>query len=134
VIIETDSGADDTWAVMLALASKDLEILGFTTVFGNVESTQAVENMLHVLELVGRQDVPVFLGSEGPIIPTLDSETGAPQSPSFPGKQVHGPKGLGSYNLPEESQMPRRNAVQWLAETVAQSKGTSDVVALVSRL
>ncbi len=129
VVIDTDLGVDDAWAVMLALASDDLDILGFTTVFGNVESTQAAENMLHVLGLVGR-DIPIFLGAKGPIIPTLDPKTGAPQSPSFPGKEVHGLKGLGSYNLPKASQIPAGNAVLWLAETVRQSKGDIDIVAL----
>lgn len=130
VIIDTDLGADDAWAVMLALASEDLEILGFTTVFGNVESAQAAENTLHILELVDRKQIPVFCGSAGPIMPSLDPKTGAPQLPSFPGKQVHGAKGLGSYDLPKVRQRPGGNAVQWLAETVVQSKGNIEVVAL----
>jgi inosine-uridine nucleoside N-ribohydrolase len=74
--------------VMLALMSDDTEIVGLTIVFGNIAVDQAACNILHVLELVGRTDIPVFMGSPRPILPKLD-EAGAPMKPHLEGYPVH---------------------------------------------
>lgn len=64
VIIDCDPGCDDAMALMLALASAELEVLGVTIVHGNSgDLEQTGRNALHILELAGRADVPVFLGA-----------------------------------------------------------------------
>ncbi len=62
VIIDCDPGIDDALAIILALKSKEIEVVGITTVSGNVESLQGAKNALKVLKLLGRLDIPVYLG------------------------------------------------------------------------
>ena len=62
VIIDCDPGIDDALAIILALKSKEIEVIGITTVSGNVESLQGAKNALKVLKLLGRLDIPVYLG------------------------------------------------------------------------
>ena len=66
VIIDCDPGIDDSLALMLALSSPELNIIGITTVCGNVPATLGAENVLKVLERMGRWDIPVFIGEEKP--------------------------------------------------------------------
>ena len=58
IIIDTDPGQDDAVAILLALASPELEILGITAVAGNVPLALTQKNVCKVLELAGRPDVP----------------------------------------------------------------------------
>ena len=69
IIIDTDPGQDDAVAILLALASPEIEVLGITTVAGNVPLTLTTKNALKVCELAGRTDVPVLRrrgGAAGP--------------------------------------------------------------------
>jgi pyrimidine-specific ribonucleoside hydrolase len=59
LIIDTDPGIDDAFAIALATASPEVDLLAVTTVFGNVSLASTTENALRLLELCGRQDVPV---------------------------------------------------------------------------
>jgi purine nucleosidase len=68
IIIDTDPGQDDAAAIMLALASPELEILGLTIVAGNVPLDLTTRNALMICELSGRLDVKVFAGAKGPLI------------------------------------------------------------------
>ena len=67
VIIDCDPGIDDALALMLAIASPELEILGITVVCGNVPAETGAKNALKVLEWMGRPDIPVYLGEEKPL-------------------------------------------------------------------
>lgn len=67
VILDVDTGIDDAIAIMLALASPELEVLGITTVSGNIDLESATKNTLKVLKLIGREDIPVFKGAEKPL-------------------------------------------------------------------
>ena len=67
VILDTDTGTgivgeevDDGLALLLALASPELDLIGVTEVHGNVNVDQGVANALLILELVGRDDIPVY--------------------------------------------------------------------------
>ncbi|XP_022930098.1 probable uridine nucleosidase 2 [Cucurbita moschata] len=62
-IIDTDPGIDDAMAIFLALQSPELDVLGLTTIFGNVYTTLSTRNALHLLEIAGRTDIPVAEGS-----------------------------------------------------------------------
>src|SRR5947208_2100707 len=68
VIIDTDPGVDDAFAICLAAASTELNLLGVTTVFGNVDLAQTTRNALRVLRLCGKPDVPVAAGADRPLV------------------------------------------------------------------
>ncbi|KAB5548543.1 hypothetical protein DKX38_011949 [Salix brachista] len=63
IIIDTDPGIDDAMAIFLALRSPEVEVIGLTTIYGNVYTTLATRNALHLLEVAGRTDIPVAEGS-----------------------------------------------------------------------
>jgi uridine nucleosidase len=63
IIFDTDPGVDDAMALLFGLASPELEVVGVTTVFGNVAVEQTTRNALHVLEVGGRPDIPVVAGA-----------------------------------------------------------------------
>ncbi|MGW4590452.1 nucleoside hydrolase [Amycolatopsis thermoflava] len=68
LIIDTDPGVDDAFAIALAALSEDVELLGVTTVFGNVPLEATTLNARRVLALCGRADVPVAAGAARPLV------------------------------------------------------------------
>ena len=68
IIIDTDPGFDDMVSILLALASPELTVLGITTVAGNVPLENTTSNALRVIELAERKDIPVYAGSQGPLL------------------------------------------------------------------
>ncbi|WP_158887421.1 nucleoside hydrolase [Amycolatopsis anabasis] len=68
LIIDTDPGVDDAFAIALAALSEDVDLLGVTTVFGNVPLSATTRNALRLLALCGRGDVPVAAGAERPLV------------------------------------------------------------------
>jgi len=90
VVIDTDCGVDDAVAVMIALAHRELEVLGLTTVNGNVGVKQVTENVLRLLPVLGREDIPVYGGASRPLIARPHHAPG-----------VHGRNGLGDIELPD---------------------------------
>ncbi|OOY08664.1 nucleoside hydrolase [Thioclava sp. F36-7] len=108
IIIDTDPGQDDAVAILLALASPDLEVLGITSVAGNVPLPLTSKNARVVCELAGRTDVPVYAGCDRPLARDLVTA-----------EYVHGKTGLDGIELPEP-QMPLQDqhAVDFLIETL----------------
>ena len=98
MVIDTDGGVDDAVAILWAATHKDVDLLAITVVHGNVDSRIAAENVCRVLELAGRDDVPVYLGESSPL-------PGAPEL--RPADFVHGADGLGNTNRPRAKQEPR---------------------------
>lgn len=90
IIIDTDPGQDDAVAILLALASPELDVLGITAVAGNVPLALTTRNICLVLELAGRTDVPVYAGSAQPLKRKLVTA-----------EHVHGSTGLDGPTLPE---------------------------------
>jgi inosine-uridine nucleoside N-ribohydrolase len=106
VLIDCDPGHDDAMALLLALASPELELLGVTTVHGNTSLANATANALRVLELAGRADVPVAAGADRPLV----------RAAAF-AADVHGESGLDGSQLPEPTAAPvAAHAVDFLAE------------------
>jgi inosine-uridine nucleoside N-ribohydrolase len=71
VIFDTDFGMipqDDAYALMLALHSPELEILGITTVAGNFSLEQGTADVLRLLEIGGRSEIPVYAGANMPLM------------------------------------------------------------------
>ncbi|OWY18650.1 nucleoside hydrolase [Thioclava sp. JM3] len=108
IIIDTDPGQDDAVAILLALASPELEVLGITCVAGNVPLPLTSKNARVVCELAGRTDVPVYAGCDRPLARELVTA-----------EYVHGKTGLDGIELPEP-QMPLQDqhAVDFLIETL----------------
>jgi pyrimidine-specific ribonucleoside hydrolase len=95
LIIDTDPGVDDAFAIALACSSPEVELLGVTTVFGNVGLASTTHNALRVLALYGREDVPVAAGADRPLVYPHPHRA----------RHVHGADGLSdrSHLLPERA-------------------------------
>ena len=68
IIMDCDPGVDDAIAILLALASPEIEVLGITTVAGNVEPDKVYENARRILALVSRPDIPLAKGCGRPLL------------------------------------------------------------------
>jgi len=68
IVIDADPGIDDAVAILLALASPELEVLAVTTVAGNCPLSETTPNALRVLEFAGRRDIPVHAGCTRPLL------------------------------------------------------------------
>lgn len=90
IVIDTDPGQDDAIAILLALASPELEVLAISTVAGNVPLALTSRNARMVCELAGRPDLPVHAGADRPLL-----------RPLVTAEHVHGKTGLDGYELPE---------------------------------
>lgn len=67
MVLDCDTGVDDTMAILYAALHPDIDLLAVGTVWGNVDVATATRNTLHTLEMVGRGDVPVARGAAGPL-------------------------------------------------------------------
>ena len=68
LILDLDTGIDDTIALFLAATNPDVELLGVVSTYGNVSAERSAENSLKILSLAGRDDVPVFIGRRSPLL------------------------------------------------------------------
>ena len=108
VVLDCDPGHDDAIALLLALASPEVELLGVTTVHGNQVLEKTTDNALRVLELVGRSDVPVAAGADRPLVRDLHVAA-----------HVHGESGLDGPELPAATARPvEQHAVDFMLEHV----------------
>ena len=107
-ILDCDPGHDDAIALLLALASPELELVGVTTTYGNQTLEKTTPNALRVLELVGRRDVPVAAGADRPL-----------ERPLQVAAHVHGESGLEGSELPKVRTSPVAvDATELIAERV----------------
>lgn len=67
IIIDTDPGHDDAMAIMLAAKSGAFDILAITTVCGNPTIKNTTRNALYILQMLGREDIPVYSGAKNPL-------------------------------------------------------------------
>ncbi|QUH20642.1 nucleoside hydrolase [Alkaliphilus sp. B6464] len=119
VIIDCDPGIDDSLAIMLALSSRELEVLGITIVYGNVPTKLGAENALKVLKFMDRLDIPVYLGQDKPLSREYISA-----------QDTHGMDGLGETNYPLVKDIrPKDGAVDFIIETLNKNKDVS-IIAL----
>lgn len=108
IIIDTDPGQDDALAILMALGSPELDVIGITTVAGNVPLSYTTRNARLVCELAGRRDVPVFVGCDRPMVRDLVTA-----------ESVHGKTGMDGPQW-DDPTMPLQDqhAVDWLVETL----------------
>lgn len=119
VILDCDPGIDDSLAIMLALASPELDVRGITIVAGNAPLEMGYGNVRKVLHFLDREDVPVYLGADRPLkrayVNALDT---------------HGADGLGESFLPEVpvTLPPEKSAVEFMREEL--HAGDCSIIAL----
>ncbi|MBP0616663.1 nucleoside hydrolase [Jiella mangrovi] len=108
VIIDTDPGQDDAFAILLALASPELNVLGLTTVAGNMGLDQTTDNARRIVELAGRGDIRVHAGSARPLM----------REPR-PVPEIHGETGIDGWDFPPAERGPEPgHAVAFIIETL----------------
>lgn len=108
IIIDTDPGQDDAVAILLALASPELEILGITAVAGNVPLHLTEKNALKICELAGRTETKVYAGAIRPLVRKLVTA-----------EHVHGKTGLDGPDLPEPAmKLQDKYAIDFIVETL----------------
>ena len=113
IIIDTDPGQDDAVALLLAMASPELEVLGITCVAGNVPLELTARNARMVCELAGRTDLPVYAGCDAPLARKLVTA-----------EHVHGKTGLDGPKLPDPTMpLQDQHAVDFLIETLRATDG-----------
>jgi inosine-uridine nucleoside N-ribohydrolase len=108
IILDCDPGHDDAIALLLALASPEIELLGVTTVAGNQTLEKTTANAIRILEFSGRTDVSVAAGADRPLV----------REP-YVAKYVHGDTGLDGPDLPPAQGSPlEEHAVDFLGRHV----------------
>jgi purine nucleosidase len=120
LILDVDTGIDDSLALLYAAASPEVDLLAVTCVAGNVDARQVAVNTLAILELAGRGDVEVALGRETPLVRPLETTP-----------ETHGPRGLGYAELPPATRgLSERHAVDLLIDEARRAPGDVTLVTL----
>ncbi len=121
IIIDTDPGQDDAVAILLALASPEIDLLGISCVAGNVPLKLTSLNARKVCEVAGRGDVRVFAGCDRPLV-----------HPLVTAEHVHGKTGLDGVELPEPAMaLQDGHAVDFIIDTLrAEPAGSVTLCAL----
>lgn len=122
ILLDVDTGTDDSLALLYAFLSGEAAIVGITTAVGNVSADQATVNTLKVLDVIGADmAVPVVRGAEQPLVR------------SWPGtkKDFHGENGLGDYELPESRRLPTHEpAAEFIIRQANEHEGELTLVFL----
>ena len=120
LILDVDTGIDDSLALLYAAGSPDADLVAVTCVSGNIDAQQVGINTRAVLELAGRTDVEVAIGREIPLIKALETTP-----------ETHGPQGLGHAELPPPSQpLSDRHAVDLILDEARRRPGEITLVTL----
>ncbi|CAN7615267.1 nucleoside hydrolase [Mesorhizobium sp. LjNodule214] len=121
IIIDTDPGQDDAVAILLALGSAELDIVGISAVAGNVPLNLTEKNARKICELAGRPDIKVYAGAIRPLARELVTA-----------EEVHGKTGLNGPQLPDPTmKLQDQYAVDFIIETLMNDpSGTITLCAL----
>lgn len=120
VLLDTDPGIDDALAILLGLASPEIELAALTVVHGNCTLSEAVANALAVLELGGAPGLPVAVGCDRPLL-----------RPPYTAPETHGMSGLGYARLPVAGATPvAEHAVDLLIREIMAAPGEVTLVAV----
>lgn len=121
LIIDTDPGVDDAIALLMVFQLPEFEVIGLTTIFGNVSTEDATQNALHLCEVAGFPDIPVAEGSPEPL----------KRGPPFIADFVHGSDGLGNTSpSPPKNKKIDKNACEFLVDKVSEYPGEVTILAL----
>ncbi|KAF3340840.1 putative uridine nucleosidase 1 [Carex littledalei] len=121
VIIDTDPGIDDSMAILMAFQASEIEVIGLTTIFGNVSTKGATRNALLLCELAGHPEVPVAEGSPETL------KGGEPRVADF----VHGSDGLGNISMPPpRTKKVDKSACEFMVDKVSEFPNEVSILAL----
>lgn len=121
LIIDTDPGVDDAIALLMVFQLPEFEVIGLTTIFGNVSTEDATRNALHLCEVAGFPDIPVAEGSPEPL----------KRGPPFIADFVHGSDGLGNtFPSPPKNKKIDKNACEFLVDKVSEYPGEVTILTL----
>ncbi|TCV73631.1 purine nucleosidase [Neorhizobium sp. R1-B] len=124
IIIDSDPGQDDALAILLALASPEIEVLGIVAAAGNVPLSLTERNIRKICELAGRSDIKVFAGCNQPM-------TG----PLVTAEHVHGATGLDGAELPEPTMpLQEMHGVDFIVETLMDEPAGSVTLCMLGPL
>ena len=113
IIIDTDPGQDDAVAILLALASPELKVLGLTAVAGNVPMDQIQRNARMICQIAGRPDIPVHAGCDRPMVRKLVTA-----------EHVHGNTGLDGIEIFQpDTPLAQGHAVDFIIDTLRAERG-----------
>ena len=118
VIIDCDPGIDDSLAILLAINSPELEVLGLTITSGNVPAKLGAKNALKALQMCQRLDIPVYVGEEVP----LERELVTAQD-------THGEDGVGENFYEDVDAKINYGGVDFIIDTLKNNKDVS-IIAL----
>lgn len=108
IILDCDPGIDDSLAIMLALKSEEIDLIGITIVSGNVHAKKGAENALKILKILDRLDIPVYIGNGNPLKREL-----------ITAEDTHGEDGLGETYLPNvEDVRYKEGAVDFILDSI----------------
>lgn len=122
VIIDCDPGIDDALALMLALSSPELDVLGITVVSGNVSADKGARNALTVLKWMNRTDIPVYVGERLPLVRDYVNA-----------EDTHGEDGLGEsgYDAPTDLHS-QEGAVAFLAQMLRDAALSLESISIIA--
>lgn len=121
IIIDTDPGIDDAYALAYALKHPDLDVIGLTAAFGNVETEQSAINARYLCHLFGHDDIPVAKGSSVPF----------KRAPNPPADFVHGKDGLGNtFEVKEYGKNHKLDASDFIIEQLRAHPGEITLVCI----
>ena len=122
VIIDCDPGIDDALALMLALSSPELDVLGITIVSGNVSADKGVNNALKILKWMNRTDIPVYLGERLPLVREYVNA-----------EDTHGEDGLGEsgHESPDDLSY-HTDAVSFLSQSLLNAASSGDFISIIA--
>ncbi|MDY7103677.1 MAG: nucleoside hydrolase [Actinomycetota bacterium] len=119
LLLDVDTGIDDSLALLYAAASVDADLVAVTTCGGNVELADTTRNTLAVLELAGRTDVEVAMGRPRPIARPLETTP-----------ETHGPRGIGHSDLTTDREPSKRDGPTLIVDEARARPGELTLVAL----
>ena len=119
IIIDTDPGIDDALAIILALNSPELNVIGLTSTYGNMDVETTTRNILRILGLMDRLDIKVYKGAYRPII----------VEPGYM-EDLHGSDGLGDVNIPYPDRGVDGPAVEFLVNMAREYRGDLTIICL----
>ncbi|HEX2169228.1 MAG TPA: nucleoside hydrolase [Nitrososphaera sp.] len=110
ILMDVDTGIDDAVAIIMALQSPEIEIIGITTVSGNVTARSAALNTLGILRAMNKESkIPVLVGASRPLSKKI-----------VHAEEIHGKKGLGNIRLQRDTAfLHKRGVFDFISETLA---------------
>jgi purine nucleosidase len=119
IILDCDPGIDDALAIAFAHGHPGIDLVGITSVAGNVSLAKTTANALAVSEYIGAAGIPVTAGCAGPLL-----------RPAYDARDVHGESGLGGAILPTAAASPAPgHAIEYIIDTVRAAPGQITLVA-----